>query len=75
MAYIQPGNPQQNAYIVRFNRTVWYDFLNQIIFNILGEMQEYATNWQTVYNDERPNMELDGFTPNQHLEKTKTGVR
>ena len=28
LMYIQPGNPQQNAYIERFNRTVRYDWLN-----------------------------------------------
>ena len=26
--YIQPGNPQQNAYVERHNRTVRYDWLN-----------------------------------------------
>ena len=31
--YIQPGNPQQNAYIERFNRTARYDWLNQDIFD------------------------------------------
>ena len=33
--YIQPGNPQQNAYVERFNRTVRYDLLNQDIFQTI----------------------------------------
>lgn len=28
LQFIQPGNPQQNAYIERFDRTVRYDWLN-----------------------------------------------
>ena len=27
LEYIQPGNPQQNAYVERYNRTVRYDWL------------------------------------------------
>ena len=30
--YTQPGKPQQNAYVARFNRTVRYDWLSQSIF-------------------------------------------
>lgn len=29
--FIQPGNPQQNAYVERYNRTVRYDWLNQYV--------------------------------------------
>ena len=65
--YIQPGKPQQNAYIERYNRTVRYDWLGQHLFETLDEMQAYATNWLWFYNNERPNMALGGYTPKQHL--------
>jgi putative transposase len=32
LLFIQPGNPQQNAYVERYNRTVRYDWLNQYLF-------------------------------------------
>lgn len=65
--FIQPGRPQQNAYIERFNRTVRYDWLNQYLFSSIVEMQEFATRWQWLYNNERPNMALGGITPAQRL--------
>ena len=65
--YIQPGKPQQNAYIERFNRTVRYDWLNQDIFTTIEEVQQKATRWLWHYNNERPNMALGGITPRQKL--------
>ena len=67
LGYIQPGNPQQNAYIERFNRTVRYDWLGHYLFESLNDLQEFATNWLWVYNHERPNMALGGYTPKQRL--------
>lgn len=67
LLYIQPGRPQQNAYIERYNRTVRYDWLAQYLFDSLEEVQEYATRWLWTYNHERPNMALGGFTPKQKL--------
>ncbi|GAA0327349.1 transposase [Morganella psychrotolerans] len=65
LLYIQPGKPQQNAYIERFNRTMRYDWLNQTIFSHIREVQEVATNWLWHYNHERPHMGLGGITPMQ----------
>jgi putative transposase len=65
--FIQPGKPQQNAYIERFNRTVRYDWLNQHLFKSIEEVQDAATRWLWTYNNERPNMALGGITPIQRL--------
>jgi putative transposase len=67
LLHIQPGKPQQNAYIERYNRTVRYDWLSQYLFDTLDEVQEYATHWLWHYNHERPNMGLGGITPKQKL--------
>jgi putative transposase len=67
LQYTQPGKPQQNAYVERFNRTVRYDWLTQYLFESINEVQEYATRWAWTYNNERPNMALGGITPKQRL--------
>ena len=63
MEYIQPGKPQQNAYVERFNRTVRYEWLSQYHWSDLDEVQMYATQWMWKYNHDRPNMALGGITP------------
>ncbi len=65
--HIQPGKPQQNAYVERYNRTVRYDWLSQHPFDSVEQVQEYATRWLWIYNHERPNMALGGITPKQKL--------
>ena len=65
--YIQPGKPQKNAYVERFNRTVRYEWLAQYVFESLGQVEEFVTNWIWNYNHERPNMALGEITPMQRL--------
>lgn len=67
IAHIQPGKPQQNAYVERYNRTVRYGWLSQMDFGSLEEVQEAATRWLWTYNNERPNMAIGGITPMQKL--------
>lgn len=67
LCFIQPGNPQQNAYIERFNRTARYDWLSHYLYDDIQELQDKATQWLWTYNHERPNMGLGGITPVQKL--------
>jgi putative transposase len=65
--YIQPGNPQQNAYVERYNRTVRGEWLDRNIFETIEEAQEQATEWLWTYNNDRPNMGIGGITPAMKL--------
>jgi putative transposase len=65
--FIQPGKPQQNAYVERYNRTVRYDWLAHYLFDSIEQVQEFATRWLWTYNHERPNMAIGGITPKQKL--------
>ena len=67
LIYIQPGKPQQNAYVERYNRTVRTEWLGRYHFNSIEEVQEHATRWLWTYNNERPNMGIGGMTPMQKL--------
>ena len=65
--FIQPGNPQQNGYVERYNPTVRYDWLAHHLFDSVMEVQQFATDCLWTYNHERPNMALGGMTPKQKL--------
>jgi putative transposase len=67
ICHIQPGKPQQNAYVERYNRTVRHEWLDQNIIGSIEEAQNYATKWLWTYNNERPNMGIGGMTPAQKL--------
>ena len=48
LEYIQPSNPQQNAYVERFNRTVRYKWLSQYYWTSLEEVQKFAPRWMCM---------------------------
>ena len=65
--FIQPGKPQQNAFVERFNRTVRYEWLSQHYWTDPEQVRLFATRWMYQYNHERPHMALGGMTPIQWL--------
>jgi putative transposase len=65
--FIQPGNPQQSAYIERPNRTVRYDGMGQYLFGSIEEVRDHTTGWLWTYDKERPNMAIGGITHEMKL--------
>ena len=61
--YIQPGKPNQNAYIERFNRSFRTEILDAHIFHTLEQVREIAWAWRITYNEERPHQSLGNITP------------
>lgn len=67
--YIQPGEPNQNAYIERFNRTYRNELLDLYRFQNLDEVREATYWWMIEYNEQRPHDSLDDLTPAECLSK------
>ncbi len=66
--YIEPGKPNQNAYIERFNRTYREEMLSLYLFESLSEVREQTYWWRIGYNEERPHDALGNLTPAKYLE-------
>lgn len=67
--YIQPGEPNQNAYIERFNRTYREEVLRLHLFRSLNEVREITYWWKTDYNELRPHGSLDDLTPAEVIQR------
>lgn len=60
---IEPGKPNQNAYVESFNGRLRDECLNDNWFTSLHHAQVVIRNWLNEYNEERPKKALGGLTP------------
>ena len=63
---IQPGKPNQNAYIESFNGRLRDECLNEHWFVSLAHASAVIKAWRCEYNDERPKKSLGGLTPSAY---------
>ena len=63
---IQPGKPNQNAYIESFNGRLRDECLNEHWFVSLGHARTIIEAWRQEYNNERPKKALGGLTPSDY---------
>lgn len=60
---IRKGNPQENCFVERFNRTMREDFLDANLFFTAEQANEQAISFQKDYNEFRPHESLNNLTP------------
>ena len=60
---IEPGKPNQNAYIESFNGRFRDECLNEHWFTSLRHAKVIIDTWRREYNEERPKKSLGGLTP------------
>lgn len=63
IAYIEPGKPNQNAFIERFNRSLRNEVLNLYLFRSLPQVRQLVEQWRRQYNEQRPHDALGGLPP------------
>jgi putative transposase len=61
--FIQPGKPNQNAFIESFNGKMREECLNEHVFTSIDHARQVISAWVEDYNKQRPHSALGGMTP------------
>ena len=69
---IEPGKPNQNAYIESFNGRLRDECLNEHWFGNLAYGQTLIEAWRRESNEERPKKVLGGLTPAAYAKQLAT---
>ncbi len=70
---IEPGKPNQNAYVESFNGRFRDECLNENWFLNLAHARRLIERWRWEYNNERPKKALGGLTPAEYAKQLKQG--
>lgn len=73
LLFIQPGMPNQNAFIERFNRSFRTEVLDANLFNSVTEVQAAADEWVADYNQYRSHESLGNVPPVQYMPRELNG--
>ena len=70
---IEPGKPDQKAFVERFNRTYREEVLDVYLFDSLEQVREITELWIPEYNEERPHDSLGCVPPLTFKPRQTTG--
>lgn len=63
LRFIEPGKPNQNAYVESFNGRLRDECLNEHWFTSLAHARAVIEEWRRDYNEARPKKDLGGLPP------------
>lgn len=72
LRFIEPGKPQQNAYVESFNGKFRDECLNEHWFLSMRHAREVIAGWRREYNEDRPHSSLNYQTPKEFVERFLT---